>query len=327
MRSNLFNFLSKGFLSKLKSIFNKKKEKNEENEEFLDDNLTLEEFIEETPTIKRDEKELLGNVLELRELTASDIMIPRMEIVGIDINAIKATSDANEDIAKSNVLQIANKFVESKLSHIIVFQETLDNVIGSINIKDILSFSVNNFYGKDILNISSENISNLSYNDSKNLSEKADLKNLDHIIKPVLFVSPSIRSIDLLSKMKEEKNKMAIVVDEYGGVDGLVTFSRLIEEVIGDIHEVQLPSIKTLEQGSIIVDARTKIDDLEKVLGIKMVDEEVEVDTLGGLIVWLAGYVPERGSCIAHPFGPKFEILESDPRRVRLVAIYYLNKN
>lgn len=273
-------------LSKLKSVFRKTKEQMGCTKEDVTKDVsfrdTLEDFIEEESSIESDEREILGNVLELRSLTASDIMVPRAEIVAVQI-----------DMSKEDILKV---FIQSKVSNVLVFQNTLDNILGRLNVKDVISAD--------------------SFKD-----------NIKDIIKPVLFISPSMRNLDLLLQMKEAKNKIAVVVDEYGGVDGIVTFSQLVEEVVGDIREEEARPIQNSDQCSIIVDARTKIDDLEKVLGITMIDaESADAETLGGLVVWLAGYVPERGACIMHPLGPKFEILESDPRRVRLVAVYPLKQ-
>jgi len=249
---------------------------------------TIEDLIEDPQlaesSIESDERELLGNVLNLRDLTASDVMLPRTDIVSAPITI-------NSD-------DLISLFVKNRVDYIPIYQGTLDNVIGMVYIKDILEW----VHGKTVFR-------------------------LRPMLKEILFISPSMRTLDLLLRMRETGTKLAIVVDEYGGVDGLVTFSNVIEEVIGDIRNAQErsspPSVQTRGDGSFIADGRTHLKDLQNLMGIDLGLEDLEedVDTLGGLVISLAGHVPERGTLVQHPLGIDLEILESDPRRVRLVAL------
>ena len=155
-------------------------------------------------------------------------------------------------------------------------------------------------------------------------------KVLKYIRRPVLFVPPSMLARDLLKRMQARRSHMAIVVDEYGGTDGLVTIEDLVEEIVGEIedeHDDIDPEIQivTGTSGRSVweADARTSIDDFEEVLGRDFAtpDEEEDVDTLGGLVFTLAGRVPERGEIIRHPDGIEFEVVDADPRRVKRLRI------
>ncbi|HUE44711.1 MAG TPA: hemolysin family protein [Aestuariivirgaceae bacterium] len=148
------------------------------------------------------------------------------------------------------------------------------------------------------------------------------------ILRPLLFVPPSMRAADLLVKMQSTRSHMAIVVDEYGGTDGLVSIEDLVEEIVGDIadehDEDEAELISPAEDGVYLADARAPIEDVEKLLGLSLLPEEREedADSLGGLIVSMLGRVPVRGELLRHPAGIELEILEADPRRVRKIRIH-----
>jgi CBS domain containing-hemolysin-like protein len=148
------------------------------------------------------------------------------------------------------------------------------------------------------------------------------------ILRPLLFVPPSMRAADLLVKMQSTRSHMAIVVDEYGGTDGLVSIEDLVEEIVGDIadehDEDEAELISPAEDGVYLADARAPIEDVEELLGLSLLPEEREedADSLGGLIVSMLGRVPVRGELLRHPAGIELEILEADPRRVRKIRIH-----
>jgi magnesium and cobalt transporter len=252
---------------------------------------TIEELIEDSeeaePSIESDERELLGNVLNLRDLTASDVMIPRSDIV-----AAPDTSTLSELIAQ---------FVKSGVSRLVIYKENLDHVVGMVHVKDVLAWTQT----KKIFKIKS-------------------------LLRDVLFISPAMRTLDLLLQMRETGSKLAVIVDEYGGVDGIVTFSNLIEEIIGDIqdaHDTGTSSqVEIKPDGTIVADARVRLDELEEALQVKFpfVSDEEEVDTLGGLVFFLAGRIPIRGELICHPSGVEFEILDGDLRRLKRLKIHKL---
>ena len=241
------------------------------------------------------ENELLKNLAGLRGITASDVMIPRVDIVSV------AMSDDFNEIVK--------QLIKTNHSRVPVRNESLDDIVGILHIKDVLA----NLF----------------------LKEK---KNIKSLLKKPIFVSPSISLLDLLYEMRIKRRHLALVVDEYGGIDGLVTIEDLVEELVGEIEdEHDLSSecrLEKMEDGSIVVEARIMIDLLEGFIqSIRTEDLNEEIETLGGFIVSIAGRVPVKGEVIKYsPSGLKFEILEADPRKVILVKItgtnnmIYLNK-
>lgn len=269
------------FFSKIKSLFIPQKADptlREAIEDYLegDDN-------EHSPSILSHEKALISNVLELHDLCASDVMIPRADIVAID-----------KTISQKDLLQLLS---ERQYSRIPVYKGTLDEVIGSIHIKDILA--------------------------SLACGEKIDVEDL---IRDVPIISPSMHVLDLLLEMRTTKKHLVMVVDEFGGIDGLVTIGDLIEDIVGEIedehHQETQPEIALQTDGTILADGRVDIDDFEDQFGkVLSTEERDEIDTLGGLVFFMAGRVPARGEILTHGTGMKFEILEADPRRVNKICI------
>ena len=234
------------------------------------------------------ENELLKNLAGLRGITASDVMVPRVDIVSV------AMSDDFNEIVK--------QLIKTNHSRVPVRNESLDDIVGILHIKDVLA----NLF----------------------LKEKQNIKTL---LKKPIFVSPSISLLDLLYEMRIKRRHLALVVDEYGGIDGLVTIEDLVEELVGEIEdEHDLSSecrLEKLEDGSMVVEARIIIDLLvDFTQSIRKEDLNEEIETLGGFIVSIAGRVPVKGEVIKYsPSGLKFEILEADPRKVILVKIIGLN--
>ena len=234
------------------------------------------------------ENELLKNLAGLRGITASDVMVPRVDIISV------AMSDDFNEIVK--------QLIKTNHSRVPVRNESLDDIVGILHIKDVLA----NLF----------------------LKEKQNIKTL---LKKPIFVSPSISLLDLLYEMRIKRRHLALVVDEYGGIDGLVTIEDLVEELVGEIEdEHDLSSecrLEKMEDGSMVVEARIIIDLLENLIqSIRKEDLNEEIETLGGFIVSIAGRVPVKGEVIKYsPSGLKFEILEADPRKVILVKITGLN--
>ncbi|MDR1391489.1 MAG: CBS domain-containing protein [Holosporales bacterium] len=250
---------------------------------------TIEELIEEdehskTQSIEKNEREILGNVLNLRDINVEDIMIPRIEIEAIPVN--------------TRIEELMSKFVETQKSSIIVYKESMDSVIGVVYLKDVANW----FHMNKPFNVSV-------------------------FVKDVLFVPPSMKSLDLLFKMRETGIKLAIVVDEYGGIDGLLSFRDVIEEVIGDIQEIseikeQKKKVLKKSDGAVIADAKSTFSEIQKYGGIKIIPKDKSVDTIGGMISSIAGKVPVRGELIIWPKQDlEFEILDADPRKVKSVKI------
>ena len=222
-----------------------------------------------------------------------DVSIPRAEIVSIPI-----------DIALDEVVKV---FRDSGLTRLPVFKETLDNPIGLLHLKDLsLEYGFN---GK------SENFQ------------------AQKMVRPVLFVPPSMTTGVLLSKMQAERKHMALVIDEYGGVDGLVTIEDLIEQVVGEIedeHDIDEVDLWKVEKpGTYIVQAKAPLEEFETEIGQRLSDDEMddEIDTLGGLVVMLLGRVPTRNEIVEHSSGAEFVILDADPRRINRIRVILPNES
>jgi magnesium and cobalt transporter len=228
-------------------------------------------------------------MLNLRRMRVEDVAIPKADIV-----AAPAT------ISKNDLVQV---FRESGLTRIPVFDGTLDTPIGFANLKDFAL--THGFNGK---------------------SKVFDLRAL---VRPLLFVPPSMPLGVLLQKMQAERIHMALVIDEYGGTDGLVTIEDLIEQVVGEIedeHDLNEDEMWLCEKpGVYMAEAKTPLEDFEVEIGMALTDhhdiDEEEIETLGGLVFMLAGHVPSRGEIIEHPDGPAFEVIEADPRRIKRLRV------
>jgi CBS domain containing-hemolysin-like protein len=259
---------------------------------------TLEEIIDEIKDVEReevsgapissDERVMLSNILRLRHLTAYDVMVPRADIIAVDL-----------DTPIDELIDVMSSAGHSRLP---VYRDTLDEVVGIVHIKDLLH-----------------------YMRERKTTGDFDLVDL---VRRILVVAPSMRVLDLLLEMRLSRVHMALVVDEYGGIDGLVTIEDLVEEIVGEIedeHDVAVgPKLIERPDGSLIADARATIEEFEERVGPVLSDEEREedIDTLGGLLFTLAGRVPDRGELVEHPpSGITFEILEADPRRVKRLRV------
>jgi CBS domain containing-hemolysin-like protein len=252
-------------------------------QETMDALIAAAELDGETP-ITSQERFLIGNILQVHERNAADVMVPRVDIVALDV--------------EQPFSEVVKCMVEHGHSRVPVYRETLDDVIGFVHVKDVLA----------------------------PVADRRPAK-LERLLRKVLYVAPSLPILDLLVQMRQARTHIAMVVDEFGGIDGLVTIEDLIEEIVGEIEdEHDVPETLTLIErpdGSIIADARLPIDALEEQHGMRrrQAGEEEAVDTLGGLVFTLAGRVPKRGEVIAHPAGIEFEVLDADPRRVKRLRV------
>ncbi len=229
------------------------------------------------------EKKLIENIIALRDLTAVDVMIPRAEVVAIEIDA--------------DLEEVQELISKTQLSRYPVYRETLDNVIGSMHIKDLL----------------------IAMMDQKKII-------LEALCKPLTIVSPGMPVHDLLIQMQETKKHMVLVVDEYGGIDGMITLGDIIEDIVGNIddeynqNEMMQP-IRNAD-GSVTVDAKMIVEDFEAQFGQFLTEEEREDhNTLAGVVFTLVGRVPARGEVITHPTGTEFEIIDADLRRINRLKL------
>ncbi len=228
-------------------------------------------------------------MLNLRRMRVEDVAIPKTDIVAVPVTATKD--------------ELVKVFRDSGLTRLPVYDGTLDTPIGIANLKD---FALRHGFNGD--------------------SKDMDLADM---LRPLLFVPPSMPLGVLLQKMQAERIHMALVIDEYGGTDGLVTIEDLIEQVVGEIedeHDIEEAKSWVMEKpGVYLVQARTELEDFEAEIGMQLtahdeIDEE-EIDTLGGLATMLAGHLPARGEVIMHPDGPEFEVVDADPRRIKRLRV------
>lgn len=252
------------------------------------------------------ERALLRNVLKLRELRVDDVMVPRADIDAVDAD------DTMADLILS--------FRNAGHSRLPVYEDTLDNIIGFVHIKDALQVMTEEVPVDREAKRPGSPVKLVS----PALKHKIGSKQL---VRKVLFVPPSMPVQDLLQQMQAQRLHMAIVVDEYGGTDGLVTIEDLLESVVGDIEdehdEDDGPLVRKLDEGMFLADARVELDELQEVLGTDFdPGEHIEdVDTLGGLLFSLEGRVPVRGEVITRFKGFEFEIMAADARRIKRVRI------
>jgi CBS domain containing-hemolysin-like protein len=270
----------------------------------------------EDPLAARPEaSSMMRNLLEFVDLRVEDVMVPRAEIVAIDEDA--------------SVHDLLRRFMEANHSRLPVYRETLDDPVGMVHIKDFLRWLTERSGAREGGTTRPGVADELG--EAAVAVPEADLGTTvkqTGILRPLLFVPPSMRAADLLVKMQSTRGHMAIVVDEYGGTDGLVSIEDLVEEIVGDIadehDEDEAELINRAEEGVFLADARAPIEDVEEALGLSLLPEEREedADSLGGLIVSMLGRVPVRGELLRHPAGIELEILEADPRRVRKIRIH-----
>lgn len=254
---------------------------------------TIEDLIEEANVngeeqFSEHEQLLLNNILCLRDKKCGSAMIPRADIVAFHKDG--------------SVGDLAEMMITKGHSRIPIYGDSLDDILGIVHVIDLAKCLICN---------------------------QKDVKISDIITNNVKFVSPSMRVLDLLRDMQINKVHMAMVVDEYGGIDGLVTIEDLLEEIVGDIEDEydfeEDPSITIQENGNILADAKAELSDIKEVSGLDLSphleDEELEIDTLGGLVFHIAQRIPNRGELIDGGNGIQFRILEVDPRRIKKVMI------
>ncbi len=268
----------------------------------------LRELIEDalarskSDALSAQERGMLRRILRFGKLTVEDVMVPRADIIAVD-NTV-------------TVDELMRVFRQAEHSRLPVYHETLDDPRGMIHIRDLMSWITEQAESSEA--------------GALDLS-KVDLKRTvasTNITRELLYVPGSMSVLDLLLKMQTTRLHLALVVDEYGGTDGLVSIEDLVEEVVGEIadeHDVEdEPLIRTDSRLGLIADARMPIEELEQHLGIPLVsgEQEEDIDTLGGLVFSIAGRIPARGELVRHASGIEFEVLEADPRRIKKLRIH-----
>lgn len=274
------------FINKIKTFF----AKNPEEEAVLE---TIGDIIDERVErgdkvlVEPDELGLLKNLFKLKDLRAGEIRIPTIDISGVSTD--------------SSFEELKRLLIEEKFTRLPVYEQTLDNIVGVLHVKDILCALLND--------------------------EEINIKEV--MTHNLLFVPESARALDLLRQMQAKKAQMAIIIDEYGGTEGLITLEDLLEEIVGEIEDehdaldTEEALMRKVGNSLIEADARVYLKDLEKIIGpfLTEKEQEEELDTIGGLVSHLAHKVPKIGDKIQHSCGLVFQVVDADSRHIKKVKI------
>jgi CBS domain containing-hemolysin-like protein len=258
------------------------------------------------------ERTMLKNILGLRERRVVDVMVPRADIIGVQ-----------RDIALGELMKV---FESASHSRLVVYDETLDDATGMVHIRDLVAF----------MTVRATLSGTANRRRKKPLPAGLNLKAVDlsmplsaaKIIREILYAPPSMPVLDLLAKMQTTRIHLALVVDEYGGADGVVSIEDIVEQIVGDIadehDEDTPPGVVRQSDGSFLADARASLEDVTTIIGAEfdVGDVTQEVDTLAGYVATRIGRVPVRGELVPGPGPFELEILDADPRRVKKLKIY-----
>lgn len=253
-------------------------------------------------SLSTQERTMLRNILRFGKLTVEDVMVPRADIIAVE-----------DTISIDSLMRV---FREAEHSRLPVYHETLDDPRGMIHIRDLMSWITSQ---AEIAGASDLMLGAVDLNRGVGTIG---------ITRDLLYVPGSMSGLDLLLKMQTTRMHLALVVDEYGGTDGLVSIEDLVEEVVGEIddeHDVdEAPMLIDDPKSGLIADARTPVAELQTHLNVTLItpEQEEDIDTLGGLVFSLAGRIPSRGELVKHPSGIEFEVLEADPRRITKLRIH-----
>jgi CBS domain containing-hemolysin-like protein len=272
------------------------------------------------------ERTMLRNVLRLGEVRVVDVMVPRADIVSVEASATLA-----------DLLRLFRTAGHSRLP---AYGETLDDPKGMIHIRDFLDYLAGKAEAGAKANRKLPPKRVKKSDDPREAAKAASLNDMDlgavdlsspitaaRLVRPVLYVPPSMLALDLLLRMQAIRTHMALVIDEYGGTDGLVSIEDLVEVIVGEIDdehdEAEAAMITPLGADIYSMDARADLEDVERVLQVSFSadDEAEEVDTIGGYVATLAGRVPVRGEIVSGPDGIEFEVMDADPRKIKHLRV------
>lgn len=268
----------------------------------------IEDALEDTSEegdITPQERAMLKNVLNLHEVRVSDVMVPRGDIVAVS---------TDDDLA--HVLSV---FKTAGHSRIPIYAETLDDPRGMIHIRDFLNYLAG-------AGVSGEMGAPQGGNPFMSVDLTRRLSSTG-IMRPVLFVPPSMPALDLLIKMQSARTHMALVIDEYGGTDGLASIEDIVEMIVGDIEDehdrIEGPLVAAIESGCFLIDARAQLDEVAETAQIDLsgLPHADDVDTVGGLVTMIAGRVPAKGEAFKADERLVFEVVDADPRRIKKLIL------
>ncbi|MEM9331495.1 MAG: hemolysin family protein [Pseudomonadota bacterium] len=256
-----------------------------------------------------EERAMLTSILRLQDVRVEDLMVPRTDIIAV-----------NQDISLAELLKI---FEDSGHSRMPVYDDTLDDPRGMVHIRDVLAYIIkaSSLTRAEVSKRRKQIPGNLDLKKVALAKPIAELK----LLREVMFVPPSMGARELMARMQADRMQIALVIDEYGGTDGLVTLEDIVEEIVGDIedeHDDEQIHVQDKGDGTFICDAKAELDDIRELLGEDFAfgEHEDDVDTVGGLIFDILGRVPVRGEVITKN-GFEFRVMEADPRRIRRVEL------
>ena len=273
---------------------------------------------------------MLLRILRFGALRVVDVMVPRADIIAVD--------------ESETVWELLKTFDAAGVSRVPLFRESLDDPRGMVHVKDVTRWLIGEALGRPAseghiqsaaarASAAGDRAAASSASGAADVPElgRADLSKTiasTKLRRPMIYVPPSMPAANLLIRMQSSHIHMALVVDEYGGTDGLVTIEDLVEQIVGDIEdehdEAEAANIVADPKLGLVTAARTPVKELEAHMGLKLLkpEEEEDIDTLGGLVFALVGRVPARGELVRHPSGLEFEILDADPRRVKKLRVH-----
>jgi len=237
---------------------------------------------------------LVDQAQAFQSLRVDDVMTPRADIVAVEVD--------------TPFEEVVARFIDAEHSRMPIYRETLDDPLGVVHVKDVFKQMATGVRPRSRRGAATESV-------------------LMRLRRDALYVPASMRAADLLLRMQATRTHMALVIDEFGGTDGLVSLEDLVEAVVGDIDdehdEAQVAGVMARPDGAFDADARAPLEELEAVLGLNLTppDMDEEIDTVGGLVAAVAGRLPRRGEVIALPEGYEIQVLDADPRRIKRVRI------
>jgi|1048.fasta_scaffold03491_1 CBS domain containing-hemolysin-like protein len=237
---------------------------------------------------------LVDQAQAFQSLRVDDVMTPRADIVAVEVD--------------TPFEEVVARFIDAEHSRMPIYRETLDDPLGVVHVKDVFKQMATGVRPRSRRGAAAESV-------------------LMRLRRDALYVPASMRAADLLLRMQATRTHMALVIDEFGGTDGLVSLEDLVEAVVGDIDdehdEAQVAGVMARPDGAFDADARAPLEELEAVLGLNLTppDMDEEIDTVGGLVAAVAGRLPRRGEVIALPEGYEIQVLDADPRRIKRVRI------
>jgi CBS domain containing-hemolysin-like protein len=274
----------------------------------------------ETEEFSAEEREMLLRILRFGTLRVEDVMVPRADIIAVDEN--------------ESIRELLKTFDAAGVSRIPLYRGTLDEPRGVVHVKDVLRWLVGHAQGRQAGDVQAAPSEVRGAGAGRAFAPDLSRVDLSRSVasarlgRPTIYVPPSMAAANLLLRMQSTHIHMALVVDEYGGTDGLVTIEDLVEQIVGEIEdeydEAEAAHITSDAKLGLTTLARTPVHELEAYLGLNLIDpeQEADVETVGGLISSLAGRVPARGELIRHPSGIAFEVLDADRRRVKKLRVH-----